>query len=513
MSLADQAEPPAALDAKRPMLDRISLGALALTGASVLRLGLQFVMMPVLARLIGPSEYGLVALAMPFILLANVLADGGLAAALGRNPVITRGQESTAFWLAAATGSSLAIICAMAAYPIGLILHQPRLPHLLLALSPIMLMNSLAAVSNGRIVRERRFAVFAAGDLISTGSAAVAAFAAAMHGWGAWSLVAQQLVLWVCKLTWVSAKAGARIGFLLRWRETQALVRFGLSALGSSISDFVSRNVDNMIVGAILGPTPLGYYAMAYQIVRIPDMLISGPFFFYILTAMSRAAHAARREGIQRLAYAALRLGSTGTAPLFCGLALVADLAVSVVLGPKWLGAITALRFLAGAGLCFSLWSLISAMLLGLGRAGLQVRMASLFGLATVVTVGGAAHFGVNAVSGALAGGLALLVVFYVLRLARELGIRRRVLATAFAPGALGCAAMTGAILLVRRTLAHAPEPVTLVAAIGFGACAYVAVIGLVARKRLAADLHAFSAAHAEPVSPDAHPTAVASAA
>ena len=65
-------------------LHRTSIGALALSASSALRLGLQLAMLPILARLIGPAEYGLVAMAMPFILFANVLSDGGMSLALGR---------------------------------------------------------------------------------------------------------------------------------------------------------------------------------------------------------------------------------------------------------------------------------------------------------------------------------------------------------------------------------------------------------------------------------------------
>ena len=102
---------------RRPVLHRTSVGALALTGASAIRLTLQFALLPILARLIGPAEYGLVSLAMPFILLANVLSDGGMGYALGRQKEASRDLESTVFWLAAAIGGALALFCVAAAFP------------------------------------------------------------------------------------------------------------------------------------------------------------------------------------------------------------------------------------------------------------------------------------------------------------------------------------------------------------------------------------------------------------
>ncbi|RAK58381.1 hypothetical protein DJ021_00425 [Phenylobacterium hankyongense] len=503
MSTAGEA---GARPAKAGRLHRTSIGALALTGASALRLILQFAMLPILARLIGPAEYGLVSLAMPFILLANVLSDGGMGYALGRQKDASPLLESTVFWLAGALGLALALFCCAAAFPMGLILHQPRLPVLIMALSPILLLNSLTAVSNGRIIREGRFAVFAAGDVISTGAGAAAAFAAALHGWGAWSLVAQQLVLWVCKMAWVTFKGGAAIGFRYRFEEARGLLRFGFSTIGAILADFVSRNVDSLIVGGVLGATSLGYYAMAYQIVRVPDMLISGPLYLYIFTAVSRTAHEGGKAAIQRLATAGLRLGSSALAPLFCGLALIADLAVSLVLGPKWLGAIVPLRYLAGAGFCFCMCSIMATTLMGLGRSALQLRMSLILGAVTVVVVAVAVRFGLGPVSGALAGGMALVCGYYIHQLAGDLKMPRLSLLASFAPAALGCAAMAGVVLLARRVLQNAPPVAELALMVGLGGAAYLAVLWAVARHRLLADARAF--AHAQADKPSAETTA-----
>jgi PST family polysaccharide transporter len=477
---------------------RSSLGALAVSGASAVRLTFQLALLPILARLIGPSEYGLVALAMPFILLANVVADGGLVVALGRQKEASPAVESTAFWIAALIGAALALVTCAAAWPISLAMREPKLTPLILALSPILLMNSLTVVSNGRIIRERKFALFAGGDLISTVAGAATALLAATHGWGAWSLIAQQLVLWVCKLAWVTAKAGAKVRLMFRFGEVREILAFGANNLGATLADYVSRNVDNMIVGAVLGATSLGYYAMAYQLIRIPDMLISGPFYYYIFTALSRAAHAGDRRAIRDLAKGGLRVFATLLAPLFCGLALVADLAVGVVLGPEWTGAIGALRWLSAAGFGFCMCSVMAAMLTGLGRAGLQFRLAVALSLATVVTVGGAVRFGLEPVAAALACGVALVCGYYLDQLARDLKAARLSLLAGFAPAAVGCSALTAAVFAVRELLAgHAPWVVFL-AALAAGAVAYAAVIWGLARRRLLADARAYARVHSD---------------
>ena len=477
---------------------RTSVGALAVSGAGAVRLALQLALLPILARMVGPSDYGLVALALPFIMITNVLADGGLVGALARTRDVTPRLESSIFWISAAGGLALTLLVCAAAWPIGLAMREPRLPPLLMALSPILLLNGLSVVSNGKIIRERRFAIYAGGDLIATVAAASTALAVATQGGGAWALVAQQLVLWVCKLAWVTFKARPHVGLALSLGEARAPVIFGAKSVGSTLADFASRNVDNMIIGAVLGATALGYYAMAYQVIRIPDMLISGPLYLYTFTAVSRVANADDREAVRSLARAGLRLTAVIIAPLFLGLALVADLAVRLLLGEKWLGAIAPLRWLTVAGFGFCLCSMIAAMLNGMGRAGLQLRLSLTLGVLSIVAVAGAARFGITATSAALALGVLVATANCLHRLAHHLKTSRLRLLAAFGPAALGCAALAAAVLATRAALDGQPDGVTLAASILAGAAAYVSVIWTCCRRQLGADGHAFSRAQGD---------------
>lgn len=482
----------------RVRLHRTSLGAMALTGASALRLGLQLAMLPILARLVGPAEYGLVSMAMPFILFANVLSDGGMSFALGRRRDVSRELESTVLWISAGVGTVIAVGLCLVAWPIGAVMSQPRLPLLVVALSPILVLNGLAAASNARIIREGRFSVFAAGDLISTLTGAAVALTAALHGMGAWSLVAQQLALWAVKVTWVMLKGRASMRFAWRFDEARDLLKFGAHAVGSLLADYVSRNVDNLIVGALLGSTALGFYAMAYQIVRIPDMLITGPAYLYIFTAVSRASHESDRAALPALAISAMRLAATAFAPLFCGLAIIADLAVPLVLGDKWLGAIGPLRWLAAAGFFFCICSLVSAIFMALGRSALQFRLSLILGGATILIVGITARMGLSAVSIGLALGIALVCGVYLHRLAHALEMPRTALARAFGPALAGSAAMTAGLLLARRALAWAPPFLQLVLIIGIGAAIYAVVVLALGRRQLLEDGRTFARAHGE---------------
>lgn len=499
MTAADGAPPlPAPAAARSILLHRTSIGALALTGASAIRLILQFAMLPILARLIGPSEYGLVALAMPFILLANVLSDGGMGYALGRQKEVSRSQEATVFWLSGAIGLGLSVLCALAAWPMGVIVGQERLPLMIMALSPILLMNSLTTVANGRIIREGRFSVFAAGDLISTFASAVTALAAALAGWGAWSLVAQQLVLWACKMAWVSHAGGTVVAWHFRFQEARDLLKFGVHTIAAILADFVSRNLDSLIIGGMLGATLLGYYAMGYQIVRVPDGLISGPFYLYIFTAVARATHDGDPTAVQDLAAAGLRLGAAALAPLFCGLALVADLAVPLVLGGKWHGAIVPLQHLAAAGFFFCMCSIMASTLMGHGKSALRLRLSVLLGLVVIGSVAATVRFGLEVVSAAVAIAMGAVCCVYIHVLGRGLNMPRRRLVAAFWPAAVGSVVMVVVVLGARAALSRAPIWLEFSLMVAVGSLSYLAVIWVIARHRLLADAHAFAHAQAD---------------
>ena len=473
-----------------------TLGAIALSGSNALRMGVQLAMLPILARLVGPAEYGLVALAVPFILFCNMLADGGMSQALARRQDAPPALESTVFWLAGGLGTVLAALACLGAWPLAIVLDQPRLPWLIMALSPILVMSGLTAAANARVIREGRFTIFAGGDLISTVASAVVALWAALQGAGAWSLVFQQLTLWGAKLLWVNLNARPHVAAGFHPSKIGELLRFGLHSIGSNLSDFVARNADNLIIGGVLGATAVGHYAMAYQIVRVPDLVLSGPLYLYVFTAVAKAAHDGAKARAADLAVSALRLTSSLLAPVFAGLAVISALAVELVLGPEWRPSASVLANLCGAGFGFALCLVCGAILMALGRSHLQFRMALVSAATTVTLVALFAPSGLDAVSRALAVGVPLVLAGYLVVLSRDLGLPLARLASAFAPAGLATAAMLGALLVARERMTGLPELVRLALLILLGAAVYGGGVLAIARRRLLDDAAVFGRAH-----------------
>ena len=124
-----------------------------MAGAQAARYGLQFAVLPVLARLLGPSAYGLVGLAMPFIFLCNMVADMGLGNALVRTPNPSPVLESTVFWLCEAACVALVGAVCLLAWPAAKLFTAPGLPLIVIALSPILVLGGALSVPNAHLVR------------------------------------------------------------------------------------------------------------------------------------------------------------------------------------------------------------------------------------------------------------------------------------------------------------------------------------------------------------------------
>lgn len=473
---------------------RAFTGTIALSAASASRLGLQLLILPVLARILGPAAFGIVALAMPFILFATMLADGGMGNALIRERAPGRDVESTVFWVSLAVGVSIAaIICACAGL-IGGLLGQPQFPLILIAMSPILVISSTLAVPNSRISRDRRFGVFAAGDLISAVLSSAAAIGAALQGWGAWSLVAQQLVLWVSKAIWIWPAAGFSPGLVCRLAAARDLLRFGLHNVGAQVADFAGKAAPSLVIGATLGVVAVGHYSLAYQLIRIPDLVLSGPLFLATFTAISALVPESRGQ-IAALSLRTMRLVVLIVAPLFGGLALISDLLVETLLGDKWQGTAPALAMLSTAGFFICLYQLFGAVLMGLGRADLQFRLSLLVGggMTTGAVIG--QQFGLTSAALGVGLGMSLALPAYLVVLSRQLGVRTRDLVGGFASPLLATGVMLVAVRAARFGLSGQPPVVDLLAAVGVGVLVFAAAVMATSGRQVLADLRTLAPA------------------
>lgn len=295
---------------------------------------LALVIFIILTRLLEPADFGLVALAEVFVALGQLFADQGLGDAVIQRRVLTRLQLDTAFWAAMVTGALLTAAGFLLAGPVSQLVREPRLEPILQALSLIFVLVALSSIQMGLLRREMDFRGLAIRKLFAFGIGGVVGIVMAFQNFGAWSLVGQQL-----------ATAGASVVLLWAvspWRPSlhfsrvdfRSLFSFGFNVVGTDFLGFLSRNMDNLLVGVFLGPTALGFYAVAYRLLDSSQQLLLAAARRLVFPAFSRLQHDADRL---RRAYLRLsRVSSMLTLPGYIGLALVAPEAIVAIFGQKW---------------------------------------------------------------------------------------------------------------------------------------------------------------------------------
>jgi O-antigen/teichoic acid export membrane protein len=351
----------------RPSGRLLARGAGALGMVGVIKMGLQAVTLPIMAHLLGPSEIGVYALAIPVVAFVTMLADGGLGISLAREPETSR-VWSTAFWVLLLTGIVLGLLLSLAGLAEGYITRQPRVPGIMSALSVTVVLLTVSAPSLARLDRQGRIAVGAFADLAGNLVGAALGVALAFHGAGAWSMVAQYLTLFFVRAAIINAVAFTKPKFEFQPRLLLTHISTGGLVVGTRMADYFGRMVENLLVGQGLGTASLGRYSIANQITRYLSDMVGNPLW---MTLYIRALRADRQEtaGLQ-LQFSRI-LGAV-LFPIAAFAMASAPRLVPVLLGSKWVTAIPLIQILLPAYVVSGIASLSGAPLLAMGRYELQ---------------------------------------------------------------------------------------------------------------------------------------------
>lgn len=342
-------------DAGLPHHGTAGLGARAARGAAVTlgaqggKVLVQVASVVVLARLLSPHDYGLIAMVVAIIGVGELFRDFGLSSASIQAATVTRGQRTNLFWVNAAIGAVLTAAVFGGAGVIALAFGQPDLVPIAHALAFTFLINGLGTQYRADLVRRMRFTAVAAADVIAPAVALAVAIATALAGWGYWALVAQQLTQALTLLAVLVVAAGWLPGLPRRDAPIGAFIAFGWNMLASQLVSYVSNNIDNVLVGVKFGAASLGVYSRAFQLLMTPLNQVRIPLTTVALPVFSRLQNEKERFG-EWLCRGQLALGYT----IVAGLALVAgasDPLTALLLGPQWHEAAPILRFFAIAGI------------------------------------------------------------------------------------------------------------------------------------------------------------------
>jgi lipopolysaccharide exporter len=305
-------------------------------GLTLLKLAIAFALSLVLAHILGPGPFGLVAVGLLVVGPGMLLVEAGAGAALIQREAIDSDVIASAFTWQVMGGLSLSAVCTLLAPALAWLLRTPSAAPVLRALAPAFLIQSVGLVSAALLRRELRHRdVLLATTITYAISYGVIALPMALTGAGVWALVTAQLLQ--------SALASAAMialkphSWRLRapWADRQ-LLHFSAQVLRVNGLNWLIENGDNLLVGRLFGPTSLGLYGRAYSTIRLPaDGLLTA------LQAVSFAGHSRVKDlGMARRGFvAAVNAVSLLALPLFATTAVLGPNLIVGLYGRAWAGA------------------------------------------------------------------------------------------------------------------------------------------------------------------------------
>lgn len=306
---------------------------------------LQIILAIVLARLLTPEDYGLVAIISVFATLFSVLADTGIGTAVVQYKDLTKEDYRGLFFFTCIIGILLGGIFASLSNVFSLIYKNDELILLCIFIAPAILFNSMNMVPNGLLLKDHFFRIIAIRTVVVTASCGVIAILLAILGFGAYALVANTLLssLMILVWNWLSSGLGmpsarfiAPVKKVFRYSAFQALFGF---------SNYFARNLDNMLIGYFMGAAQLGYYDKSYRLMTYPITYLTGIFSSVLQPYLSKISD--QREKIYeywiRISKLLAFVGGFITALFFC----CSNEIILIMFGEQWLLAAPALQGLS----------------------------------------------------------------------------------------------------------------------------------------------------------------------
>ena len=434
----------------------------------------------VIARLLLPEDYGTYAIALVVLSAMLSLNEGGISLALVRWPEDPRTVAPTVLTMATASSAAFFITAQLLAPSLATWMGDPGATGAIRLISVGVLIDGLTAASAALVTREfgqgRRLAADGAHFVVSTSITIVLA----LEGAGAWSLVIGHVAGAVTSAVLLWRLAPLRVGFGYDRAIARRLIAFGLPLAGASLLVFAVLNADYVIAGAILGPTELGLYLLAFNVASWPVSLLSTAARRVAFPAFSRLADdpVAGSAAFVRI----LRSMMVIALPSGALLAVLASPLILTLYGENWAAAAEPLRLLAYLGIVRVVTELTHDYLVARGHSRLVLLLQA--GWLILLVPGLVVGTKMGGISGTAAAHLlvavAVLPVFALV--VRSTGVAlREVGQSVLRPIAASAvsAAIAGAVASQLAT-----PPVALVVAGTAGGLAYLLIV-----RRLLADL------------------------
>ena len=356
-------------------MNQVSSNARWLAISQIVRLGVQLLSVTVLARILKPEYYGIVALSSSVMAFITLFKDLGIGASLIQTNNLTEEHKNTAFVISFAMSVFLLMLIVIIAPLIARYYAEPDLKWILILVAVGFPLSSVSIVPVSLMERAGRFKELAIIEAVTNFLTFVITLTFAFIGLGVYSLVIPSLIVAPIYLAWVLKLNDWRPSFKASYQSVSAMFGFSANLTGFNLINFFSRNLDVFIVGKLLGTIALGLYSTSMKLMLMPLQTItyvSNRALFPVLSQLQHDSIAFKNTYFSALSYVSLI-----TFPMMFGLWASRESFVHVVYGQKWLGLIELLYWLCLTGALQSINSTTGTVFMAKGKTSTLFKLGS----------------------------------------------------------------------------------------------------------------------------------------
>lgn len=338
-------------------------------GTAVVTLLVQIVM----ARLLAPDEFGMLAIMLVFVNIGNVIVQSGLNTAIIQVPDATERDFSTVFWMSFAISAALYIVLFFAAPAIAAFYSMLAAVTPLRVLTLVLIINAYNAIQEAIVARELAFQkTFRATVTAGVVSGAIG-IGCALLGGGIWALVVQQLVQQGCKCAVLALQVPWKPQLTFDGKRAVQFFCFGWKLLASGLLEQVYQGMSDLIIGRVFSTSELGYVSQGKRYPNAVGTLLDGAIQPVMLSAVARVQE--NSDQVKRLARRALKTSTFLIVPSMLLFAVVAEPVVRLVLGEAWIPSVPFLQMYCIIYALLPIHTTNLQVLNGVGRSDLFLRI------------------------------------------------------------------------------------------------------------------------------------------
>ena len=309
-------------------------GAVIISGAQVAKFVIILTSQVLLARLLNPSDFGVIAMVSPVLGFVVVMADLGISQALVQHKQLTKSQLNSVFWISNALTISLTALLMLAAPLLAWLYRDPKLIPVTIVLASLVAVTGFSLQQTALLNRMMRFSALALSETGAQAINLVVSVGLAFKGFGYWSLVVGQAAYVIT--------GGVIVWSASRWRpswpsfksDAASILRFGGNVTISNVALYLNSVLDNVLIGFFLGAALLGLYDRAWKLVVLPLGQLMAPIGRVAVPALSRLSNDSERyrNAFGRM----LRLLLFISLPALVVCAVAAKPLISILFGARW---------------------------------------------------------------------------------------------------------------------------------------------------------------------------------